>query len=153
MPSLLRILALLTVAAPAAAANWVQVDRTSTAIVLIDTDSIVRRGAYMQAWFLWDYFEDQQTERSYPAKVYRSSKELRVFDCAARSTDSLQSVRFSGDTGQGDVVESLAWPVSQKDFRDVVPDSIGEEMLNRVCRKAPSLPGRSNPKPRQKPPG
>ena len=135
--------------APAQGSNWVKVGDTSTAYVYIDTESIVPRGQYRQAWLLWDWLQDKQTT-TYPQKVYKSSKYLTAFDCARRSSLNVQVVHYSDDTGAGEVVESRAWSIAPDLFADVVPDSIGEMMLGRVCSHLFGRPSRNKSLP-QKP--
>jgi hypothetical protein len=74
---------------------------------------------------------------------YREARVLHVFDCIKRTKAFRQIVHYDG---QGAVVASTTY---KDGLEDVVPDSIGEGLLDAVCRAAPQK--RSPPRQQRKP--
>lgn len=103
----------------------------------MDLDSIVPRGKYWQAWFLWDY-DPARKLSDFPYAPYRSVKALNVYDCNARTSAALQNAGYSDAAGHGENVFSWAIPLSKAEFNDVIPDTIGEITLSFVCMAGPS---------------
>ncbi len=88
----------------------------------------------MQAWFMWNYFDDLKTTHD-PPLVYRSSKALNVFNCPNRTSTAINRVLYAGDGGEGATVISLSTDVQNIHFTDPVPGTIGEAMLRYVCNR------------------
>ncbi|MCA8326193.1 surface-adhesin E family protein [Burkholderia cepacia] len=129
------------VSGPAIAASWAPIADGLIPQIYVDTASIRHEGKYTKGWFLSTYLEPQKNQApTYTAtgtliKPYLSEKSLLVADCAARTSTTLQLWRYSGERGTGEVVESQTVKMYPQNFTDVVPDTIGEAMLNRLCRR------------------
>lgn len=67
-------------------------------------------------------------------KAYRSSKALEYFDCEERKNGEIQATYYVGEFGAGESAGSVVWKLPQVSFSEVVPDTIGETMLNYVCK-------------------
>jgi hypothetical protein len=119
--------------ATAQAANWKLVGESSTAKVYLDLQSVRFSGSNAKAWFLFDYSAPREVPVSYPTKTYQSVKQLNQFDCASGTSGVAQSLSFAGTAGEGEVVDSQSIQPTRVSYSDVVPDSVGETMLNRVC--------------------
>ena len=113
-------------------ADWQPLPGTESALAYVDRESIAPRGKYMRAWVMLDYFSPQKTQ-SYPQREYRSGKYLWAFDCVEKRWAAIQGVNLTGDGGQGEVVESTSVDWSLARFVDVVPESLAEGVLRRVC--------------------
>lgn len=102
-------------------------------LVYVDTYSISRKGNLKKAWFRYDYQSSQNMDFP-PFKQYQSMKELDYYNCTERTMSTAQRILYTGMTGSGGVVFSASVPVGMLQFDDVTPDTIGESMLNFVCR-------------------
>jgi hypothetical protein len=116
----------------AVAADWSFVGQTDDSKLFVDATSLRPAGKLYKAWFLYNYEKPTQVPINSSLKVASSSKQLYAFDCAHGTYGPLQAVYLSGMNGSGAVVES--WTNSYApELEDVVPDTIGESMLKRVC--------------------
>lgn len=114
------------------ASKWRPIGTIKDGRVYIDAASIIHRGRYIQAWFLWDYSTDQ-TEGSYPFKKFRSVKVLWYINCVEHAYVPIQEYFYSGDAGAGDNVDNVTIPLVVAHFQAVVPDSIEEVMVRFAC--------------------
>jgi hypothetical protein len=97
--------------------------------VFIDYDSIAKVGPKLKAWVLYNFPTSKQTTQ-YQPKDYRSVLELTHYDCAERTSGAVQSVAYAGEMGSGQVMSEWDKPPH---FTEVVPGSVGETVLMRVC--------------------
>jgi hypothetical protein len=130
------------VAFPSYASDWRNVTKTNDAIIYVDYGSVAPRGKYMRAWVMFDYILPKQTV-TYPQKEYKSGKMLWAFDCEERTSATAQYILLSGDFGDGEPVHSLSTSWGLLKFDDVVPDSIGEIVLNVACASRKAAPQKS----------
>jgi hypothetical protein len=113
------------------AAQWVEISNGSTAVVRVDTQSVVSlNGTTKKAWLEFVYPQARQTDSG---KWYKKALTQLAFDCSKRATAALQDVLY--ESSAGNVVESSSIPKNQILFIDVVPESFAEEALNLVCKK------------------
>ena len=112
--------------------RWVEVAGNDDTKVYVDTQSMGRKGAKARIWLKWQNTKPSETA-GYPKKSYLSEKALAIYDCPARSSATIQVIRYSDVDTSGEVVESLSVPVERAQFRDVAPETIGEVILNYVC--------------------
>jgi hypothetical protein len=125
-------LGLIVVATAAHPAQWQLVEGSSKLTLHVDVESIRSEGGRVKAWFRWNYAETQYT---YPNREpFRSMKELNYFDCGKRTYAIAQSVAYAERDGRGESPYRAALPFSQLTFEEVIPESIGELMLEYVCR-------------------
>lgn len=126
--------------AGALASNWVTVSRSDTGTLIeVDLDSIRSSGGKVKAWTRWSHNTPQEVKHSYPPKTYTSSKDLAVYNCYERSSAVIQSTSYSQS---GEVVDSRSGADVPSAYSEVVPDSVGESILDAVCgntsRRAPT---------------
>jgi hypothetical protein len=123
-------------ASPAFAADWQFLVQSSTgSLVEIDASSIARvDGTTKKAWFR----ETEPTPKKFPlsSDSYKETKSLVHFRCAERTSATAQKIHY---TEAGEVVRSSVVAKADMFFADVVPDSIGEEMLNTACGQGGKL--------------
>lgn len=86
----------------------------------------------MKAWFMFSY-DSEKTQRAYPFKKYQSGKQLNNFKCREKSSAVVQGVYYSKEYGTGEVVDSESIDPAKVRYDDVVPDTIGEAMLDAAC--------------------
>jgi hypothetical protein len=114
------------------AADWKLVNKSDTVAAYFDEQGIARTQNKIKVWVLWDYVSPQKTDSS-PQKQYLSLKELSYYDCAERTRAPVQAVFYPGPFGTGESVETTVRDPSKVLFVDVVPDTVGESMLDRAC--------------------
>lgn len=95
-------------------------------IHFIDVCSIAVDGIYKKAWF---NTELEVPEENSDGKTYDSTKYLYYFNCKNRKLAIAQFTKYYID----DVVNSSSTKIEKNAFDEVIPDSIGEAMLERVC--------------------
>lgn len=118
----------------ALASDWQLVSGDQTLKTYVDTESLAHRGRYVKAWFLWDYASVQKGEY-FPSNQFQSRKTLWYISCSEKTFAQIQALTYTGNAGAGKVVTSDAFPVDAAQFEDVVPDSIGETLVNYVCKR------------------
>ena len=95
-------------------------------IYFIDACSIAVDGIYKKAWFKTEL---QIPEENSDGKTYDSTKKLYYFNCKNRKSALAQFTHYYIDN----VVNSASTKLEKNAFDEVVPDSIGEAMLERAC--------------------
>jgi hypothetical protein len=110
--------------APAYAANWVYVttsDRGSD--YYYDSDTIQRSGNKVTYWEKVDHSRDKTVKR-------RESKDRYLCDCAMRTRTLLQATSYYPDGTN----EAFSYNTYEQKEHAVIPDTVGESMLEAVCR-------------------
>ena len=116
----------------ATAADWRYVTATADAQIFIDVGSAVGQdGNKVKAWFLYEYGGPQTDEGS--SNKYLSAKRLFYFDCFQHTMVMVQGTRYEKQSGTGDIVSSYSVPLARAEFRDVVPETVGETMQYLAC--------------------
>ena len=110
---------------PAVASNWVEVTRTNDDIVLIDTGSIRKLGDSRKVWV---HFENKVADD----EGTKTIKQLQTIQCIERRRRIEYFIRNRAD---GTVVSQMADSMVF-DFDDIIPDTIGESIMNFVCSPA-----------------
>lgn len=119
---LIAAAALVMAATPAFATNWVYVTASRDfAFYYYDSDTIQRSGNQVTAWEKTDYSRDKTVKEREKMTRYR-------YDCAERTRMFLSSTVYYPDGTN----ESFTWKYEQN-FRPMVPNTIGEAMLEAVC--------------------
>jgi hypothetical protein len=98
--------------------------------IFIDAPTVRQQGKLRKAWFLTQYLKDQVLPDS--GKRYRSTKTLWFFDCKARASGFKQTVYYS-DFDAKQVIDSFER--DQPKLSEIVPDSVGEDMLGAACSR------------------
>jgi hypothetical protein len=110
-------------------AKWMRIARGKDFTVYLDRGSLVSTSKYRKAWLMSSY-DSRETGFG---RGYQSSKELWMFRCTARQSALIQNIRYAEAVGGGAVLHTYAAKPENAPFEDVVPDSVGEEALQRVC--------------------
>ncbi|WP_373320986.1 surface-adhesin E family protein [Paraburkholderia flagellata] len=112
---------------PAHASNWMQVTAGGDGVEYLDSQSIVKSGGRVKVWtkyvFKQPHFVGEET------KLTAYEVTHLEYDCKERTVWSSSSTRYDDE---GSVIRSIDGIPSMR--TDVVPDSIGETVLNAVCR-------------------
>ncbi len=115
--------------------DWVIISTGSDSVIYGDKQSIRTQGNSVKLWLKWVYDTPQEVEHTYPVKKYTSTKSLDVYNCQDRTSTTLQTVRYSED---GSVVDSQIWKDLKSAYSEIVPDTIGESILDYVCLRKKS---------------
>jgi hypothetical protein len=124
-----------TGAAPATS-NWEIMVWTDPLTVSVDTASIALHAARITARVMWDYAE-AQVSGGHGAAPYRSMIGTVVFDCATGRFGAAGSISYSGDGGDGELVEQYAINPDKAELSSTEPGTIGNDLVAYVCAHAP----------------
>ena len=120
------------VSGPALAADWHQT-AGGTQKAYVDTSSIVSQDDRRWAWVKYVYPKDRD------GSVDEVS--LEEWQCATKKSFTVSSLRHSSD---GSVIESRSAPASPSNsWREVFPDTLGEQNFNYVCHSPVPQAGKS----------
>ena len=119
---------------PSQAATWVEIGGNDEVAVFIDTDSIRKTGNRVKTWLKWNWTKAQDIPGSYPPKTYLAEKQLQVSNCQNRTLAVVQGVRYAALDGNW-VVDSYTVDEKIWKFSEVVPETIGETIINFTCKK------------------
>jgi hypothetical protein len=112
------------------ASNWHYINTAfdRSYAVLVDLDSIERRGDYSRIWEMKSYLA---TESQHDDGIYLSNKILYTVDCMNKlfSIDSV--VDYSGQAGKGAVVKSFRF--SNVKWDAIPPDSTIDQIHTVAC--------------------
>lgn len=128
-------------ALPAQAADWRFIPAGSKALnenIYVDYDSLKRHsftggGRYYTAWIKVTYPSAQKLPNG---KLYRELKAFEYFDCSNQKLNSDAEYYY---TSTGQLVDSATWTVSTTSsatWQRMIPDTVGETLLDSVCSLA-----------------
>lgn len=112
--------------------RWKPVGVTDDVVAWVDSKSLRRTGTKVRTWIRWDWLKPQKTRGS-PPREYQAEKQLAIYDCANRTTVTLQMIRYSDFAAVGDIVETLTDDEATAKPRDIAPDTLGEQLLEFAC--------------------
>lgn len=108
---------------PAAAANWVYVTKSANgSVYYYDADTVQRSGDLITAWEKSDHSNDK-------TKKERESKDRYRYDCSNRTSTLLNSINYYPDGAS----KSFTWENYEQKNEPVIPETIGEAILEAVC--------------------
>jgi hypothetical protein len=117
--------ALVLLAAPAFAANWVYVDTQSdNAALYYDADTIQRSGNQFTVWEKRDHSRNKNVK-------YRELKSRVMYDCVNMTFTLLSEIVYYPNGTN----KSLSLTPYEQTTEDVPPDTMGAAMLKAVCRQ------------------
>lgn len=128
------LLALCSIPATASASNWVEAAVNDNVIVYIDKQSLRRAGQKVKAWVKWEFTKPKELAGTFPKQMYQASKELSIYNCADRTTLTLQATRYT-EIEMVTVVEDISIKDIPSSYYEVAPDTIGEALLEFSCRE------------------
>jgi hypothetical protein len=111
--------------------RWLEVAQGESTVVSVDSKSIRRNGEKVKAWVRYIY-QNPVAAANFPQKSYMSSKALNVYNCVNHTVAALQAIRYA-DQYSNDVVESFNWPESTTGYTEIVPETLGEGIMEFVC--------------------
>ncbi len=118
----------LSLAAASAQAQWVLVTKSDQGdAYYVDPTTKTRKGNIVRIWGLQDYLKPEVVL----GKAIYSDRVYRQYDCAERTSQTLQSNGFLGQMGSGDVVASRNQP---GDIIFVAPRTVFDSLLNFACK-------------------
>jgi hypothetical protein len=118
------------------ASDWEAVSAGDDVIAYVDKESIRFIGSTAKIWVKWEYTDPQEVKYSYPKKTYTTSKNLELYKCLDRTSAAIQAIRYS-DNSAGEVVDTITIKEANAEFSEVAPDTMGESILQWVCKKKP----------------
>jgi len=134
--------ALIIGAGPASSAEWKMITSSSSedgnrTYIEADEDSVRERPPYRQAWIRYSYLKPKKNETD--GKPYRSTAALTLFDCKNEELTDLATLDYSSMFGAGEARHSTTTPraLAVRNLRPVVPDSVGENILQWACTRQP----------------
>lgn len=127
----LLLIALLTISFVAHSAEWEIVsysglDSYDEKTISIDKKSIAKEGIYKKAWVLEKYSNEIEFDKTIK---YNSGKTLFYFDCNKKNAYITNVIYYLDGKG----VFFTNRKLEKNDFRDIAPETTGEDMLNFVC--------------------
>ena len=134
MRALLPLFTLL-ISASAYASDWVFVTDTDDETIFVDKSSIVQIGKYKKAWVWHDGKSARFLDSSSSFDTYLSTLELSLARCDERTSSYIRDIYYEKSSMKGKVVYSYGEELSKAKFQDVVPNSVGENIFNYICRK------------------
>ena len=121
---------------PAFAADWEPVASGDSGLIAsVDVSSMSGPRNLRKAWVRYSYKDFQKGDASSDYRQYRSKVALAYFDCPGKRSATAKIVTYYGENGSGENLSSKSDPNFAKNLDEVVPDSIGEALLERVCQR------------------
>ncbi len=108
--------------------EWTKVgERTSGAEVFVDFKRISKKNGFVYFWVLVNHPKPVWAEK------YMSVKSYNHGDCGSFKFMTMSYTRYTGQMGNGDVVEGIGGSISSPEWGYPRPDSSGEIVLKLVC--------------------
>jgi|GEM_PF-547823 len=123
----LAMLILLAVSGPAIA-EWTMIQTNDGGNMYIDFDTVKKSDGLITVSTLNDYYDRQQ-------KGERSSQWLELHDCKNKKFKALAINYYSGNMGEGKLIEAQRFNEPEIAWSDVVGASIGELKTNVICSR------------------
>lgn len=118
----------------ASAMEWHQLSGSDDMAVYVDKDSIAFfKNGTRKAWVVQSHDAMKKTSGS-PVKEYQSSMSLTKFNCSERVSGVYHQVLFKEQYRKGETVDIDVLDPEKIRLDDVLPGSVGEEILDYVCR-------------------
>lgn len=114
--------------------RWEHFLATERSFIKLDNRSIKRSGSKVTAWFQLDYREQQSTG-TYPEKRYWSAVWRVAINCKEETMLDLHVTRYAGLGMQGEQVSSFNNQDRPESYDPIIPDTVGEHMRDRLCKK------------------
>lgn len=105
----------------------------------IDANSVVKQKELVKAWARFSSSPARNLSSS-TNKQFSSAVSLEFFDCANRESATMRINFYADKFGAGEIVHSEDWPKEALSRRmsEVIPGSLGEGNLDKVCEIAKS---------------
>lgn len=111
------------------AAQWIKVNETETGLIEIDADSlqyvdIENPSRIFKGWSKLTLYKDLHEDG---LKIGDNAKSLQHYDCLNKKIKYVSYISYN----EKGVVESIQH--ENPKFRDVIPESVGETIINSAC--------------------
>lgn len=131
-PSILFLALLLLPTLAPAQERWVYVGGNDDVDAFVDKQSLRRTGSKVKAWVRVNYSTPRDSGDS--KKKFQSAVSLSMHNCADRTSSTLQVAQYSSIGGTGETVWSMTCEDKPSTYSDVIPETIGEAVLEYVCK-------------------
>lgn len=131
----LRLLALVlgaNISTVTSASTWVVVFEGPAATAWVDTDTIRRKGSKIKTWVKIQFPTPTPIYKDKPTPTFRFARQLYELNCQNRTTATIQTHRYLLEASPP--VDSDITPENLLSHKDVVPDTIGESVLDFSCK-------------------
>lgn len=124
----------------AQASDWIFLvgDGKTDMTVAVEMTSISVKGGLVSAWAQVSTKTAQKFQQTIPGvdttKPYSTVKTLMVFDCAEKLSAASLSAYYAGPEGNGTFLGSYARTATGGDLTPVIPDTLGETIMQYVCK-------------------
>jgi hypothetical protein len=124
----------------AQASDWIFIvgDGKSDTNVAVEMTSISVKGGLVSAWSRVSTKTPQKFPKTIPGvdttKPYTTVKILMVFDCIEKISAASSSAYYAGPNGDDTLLGSFAKAPGRSDFVPVIPDTLGETIMQYVCK-------------------
>src|SRR5258708_13334671 len=118
--------------------DWIAVSRSSVVAIEVDSTTASKRGDKWEVWFRLHYTRPGEIEVGKAIKHYMEAKDRFLVDCASRKYASIAAYYYSA---AGEVVESSEHDLATAIMQSLVPETVGESMVDGLCRIVPRLDG------------
>lgn len=129
MKKLLTVLALLSISSISSASEWLYLFSSDTKKYYADLESFERVNSYnenlIKAWFKLEIFNDIEKDGM---GVGDETLVLYNFDCKNKKMGFTQVINYKNNKPLGN-----SYNASSAIMKDIIPDTIGAESLNRAC--------------------
>jgi hypothetical protein len=112
-------------------AKWFLIGSAENHVSYVDTESYKQTGAIVRFWELRDYKEPRGIAEN--GKLYLSSKIKSEINCNTEQSTMLAIIDYSENKGNGKVINSYDY--NDKDYKHIVPDTMGYAIYKFVCNK------------------
>jgi len=114
--------------------RWVKISSDEDTSAYIDKQTIKRHGHNVEAWLEIIYTEPTAMTDRYPARQYQNETDLAVYNCAERTSATIEILRYTNADKSGGIVETWSIPKSMATFSGVAPQTIGERAFAYLCK-------------------
>lgn len=121
--------------------RWRFVTGSSGIVVFVDTKTLRRTGSTATVWVRFA-FAKPKTMNDLFATTYHNETSLVVYNCKERTVTYLEQIFYQRPDGTGYVANSHTFPEYERTASAVIPQSLGEAVLEYVCRKPAPAAGR-----------
>ncbi|QVL45405.1 MAG: carbonic anhydrase family protein [Methylophilaceae bacterium] len=112
------------------AAQWINLQESKHATLMLDKQSIVETGKYQKAWVKIDY-ATLQTNLEYPEKSYNNAKLLWYFNCTEQKLATAQVYQLLNE----EQIYSAAIDIKRARFLEPVPETEADIAMHFVCQQ------------------
>lgn len=135
MKAIILLISVLLIGHKSIAQDWVYVGADTEGTKWYVKSSYVSKDGYSNSGIkIWTKMESKKTtvKKNGKTLTYTNTKELQLIfaDCNDRRIKFVTTTVYNS---QGKVVDTVTLEDYEQEWKDVVPDSMGEAMLDKIC--------------------